>query len=75
MTTKKVPKKPDEFRVWVKYQLELRGSSFAIIGRRLRISRQAVQKSVLNPPDRIADELSRDLGLSKKRLWPNRFAA
>lgn len=75
MTTKRIPKKPDEFRVWIKYQLELRGSSFAHIGRTLGISRQAVRKSILKPSNRLMKAISAELGIRSEKLWPGRHAA
>jgi lambda repressor-like predicted transcriptional regulator len=75
MTTIRPPKKPEEFRVWIQYQLKLKGSSFAKIGREVGVSRQAVRKSVLSPSIRIADAICADLGVSRKRLWPQRYAA
>jgi lambda repressor-like predicted transcriptional regulator len=75
MTTTRPPKKPEELRIWIQYRLKLQGSSFAAIGRRLGISRQAVRKCVLSPPPRIADAICSDLGVSRKRLWPWRYAA
>jgi len=75
MTTKRPPKKPEEFRIWIQYQLRLKKSSYAQIARRLGITRQAVRKCVLSPPPRIAEAISSDLGISSRRLWPNRYAA
>jgi lambda repressor-like predicted transcriptional regulator len=75
MTTTRPPKKPEEFSLWIQYQLRLKKSSFARIARRIGITRQAVRKCVLSPPPRIADEISADLGISRKRLWPHRYAA
>lgn len=75
MTTTRKPKKPEEFKHWVQYQLKLNRSSFAHIARSLGVSRQAVTQSVYSPSERVADKIAAELKTSKKRLWPERFAA
>lgn len=75
MTTKRIPKKPEEKKIWIQYQLKLNRSSFAHVARRLGISRQAVRKSVESPSERIADAISADIGIPKRRLWPERYTA
>jgi Ner family transcriptional regulator len=72
MTTKRVPKKPDDRRVWVKHQLELAGASFADIGRELKVSRQAVRKV---SSERIARAIARKIGLPPEQIWPERYRA
>jgi len=75
MTTTRPPKNPEEFSLWIQYQLRLKKSSYAQIARRLGITRQAVRKCVLSPPPRIAEAISAELGTTSKRLWPHRYAA
>ncbi|TSK08581.1 MAG: hypothetical protein FPO08_04555 [Geobacter sp.] len=71
MTTKRVPKKPDERRVWIKGQLELAGLSFATIARELGVSRQAVRK----PSRRMEKAIAEKIGLPPERIWPERYGA
>lgn len=75
MTTKAGTKKTDERRLWFKHQLELRGTSFAAIARRLGVSRQAVRKSILNPSPRVAEAVAAELGIECATLWPDRYPA
>lgn len=75
MTTEQIPKKPEEFKHWVEYQLKLNRASFASVARLVGVSRQAIRKSVATPSERVADALASTIGIPKKRLWPKRFAA
>lgn len=75
MTTKRVPKKPEELRVWIKGMLELRGSSFADIARELSVSRQAVRKAVNRPSRRMEKAIADKIGFPPEKIWPNRYAA
>jgi len=75
MPTGQIPKKPDEFKYWIEYQLKLNRSSFANVARRLGITRQAVSQKVNSPSERIAEAIAADLKIPKKRLWPERFNA
>lgn len=75
MTTKHVPKKPEEKRAWLQYQLKLRGSSFAKVARRAGVTRKAVSKAAHNPSERLANAFSAELELPAAVLWPERYAA
>jgi len=69
MTTKRVPKKPEERRVWIKRQLEDVGSSFADIGRELGVSRQAVR---IGRSKRIRLAIASKLGVLPDKIWSSR---
>lgn len=75
MTTKRTSKKTDARQAWFQYQLRLNGSSYSAIAARLKISRQAVRQSILNPPPRVADAVAADLGKDRSELWPKRYSA
>lgn len=75
MTTKRVPKKPEERRVWIKGQLELVGSSFAAIAREQRVSRQAVRKVPYSPSRRLEKAIADKLGVAPETIWPERYRA
>jgi len=75
MTTKRVPKKPNERRVWIKGQLEIRGLSFATIAREIGVSRQAVRKALDKPSRRMEQAIAGKIGISPEKLWPERYAA
>ena len=75
MTTKEIPKKSDEFKYWVGYQLKLNRSSYAKVARKLGISRQAVADRINNPSERVAVAIAAELKAKKEQLWPERYAA
>lgn len=75
MTTTNIPKKPEERRVWIKGQLELRKSSFADIARELKVSRQAVRKAMLKSYPKMEKAIAKKLGLKPEDIWPERYAA
>ncbi len=73
MTTKRPPKKAAERRAWIKYQLELRGESFATIARELGVTRQAVRRALDMPRPRMERAIAEKLGLKPWELWPERY--
>lgn len=75
MTTRTVPKKPEEVRAWFGYQLKRHGSSFADVGRRLGVSRTAIRNGVVSPSPRVAEAIAAILKKKPSQLWPERYAA
>lgn len=75
MTTNQIPKKPEERRVWMMYQLKLRRKNMNDIARELGVSRQSVRQALFMPSDRIAEAWSRNLGIPREYLWPEKYAA
>jgi lambda repressor-like predicted transcriptional regulator len=69
MTTKRVPKKAEALRVWIKRELEDAGSSYAAIGRELGVSRQAVR---IARSSRIREAIAGKIGLPIERIWSGR---
>jgi Ner family transcriptional regulator len=72
MTRHRIPKKPDERRVWIKGMLELRGSSFASIARELSVSRQAVRIALDSSYPKMERAIAAKLGLAVEDIWPER---
>lgn len=75
MSRIKVPKKPDERREWIKYQLRVVGSSLSGISAELKVSRQAVSSALTMPYPKMEKAIARKLGVPPEKLWPERYAA
>lgn len=75
MARQKVPSDPAERKAWIKYQLEINGSSFAKIAREENRSRVTVRRGldVRFPKwDRI---IAAKIGYTIEEIWPERYAA
>lgn len=75
MNTKKVPKNPDQRRVWVRWMLELNGSSFAAIGRELKppVTRGAVRHCQWRKSPRMEEAVAGKIGFKPEQIWPERY--
>ena len=60
-------------RAWVIYQLSIRGSSLAAVGRRAGTCRQVVYQAFLKPYPRMEKFIADALGLQPQDLWPDRY--
>ena len=74
-TTLDVPKNPAERRVWVCYQLRLRGDSLRAIARRIGVCQQAPSNALMNPSKDIEQAIAEAIGLTPEQLFPERFDA
>lgn len=75
MARQKAPTNPAERKAWIKYQLEINGSSFSAIAREAGRSPVTVRKSLdIKFPkwDRI---IADKIGLPISDIWPERYAA
>jgi Ner family transcriptional regulator len=75
MARKKVPTDPAVRRAWIKYQLEIHGSSISALARAGGASKQTVGKALdLKYPkwDRV---IAAKIGLTPAEIWPERYAA
>lgn len=68
------PKKTDQRREWIKYQLRCNRSSFSAIAKGLGISRAAVSQHILNPSLDLANAVAAALNKPKSELWPARYS-
>lgn len=74
MATLKIPTKPAERRVWILYQLTLKGESFASLARGLGCSTTAVwQVADGKRSDRIGAAIAAAIGVAQARLFPEHF--
>lgn len=72
--TLEIPKNPVQRRIFIKSQLEMRGLSFAAIGRREGVSRVTVsQVAAGGPSARLQDALAQAIGVPVAALFPERF--
>jgi Ner family transcriptional regulator len=69
------PKKADERRAWIKYQLEVRGYSFASIARELGVHRNAVQSATRCSYPKMEAAIAGKLGLTPEAIWPERYSS
>lgn len=73
MNTKKVPKNPEIRRVWVRWMLELNGTSFADIGRELGVTRGAVRHCQWRKSPRMEQAVAKKIGFEPEQIWPERY--
>jgi Ner family transcriptional regulator len=73
MKTKNIPKKADERRAWIKYQLELIGYSFAGLAREHGLSRTCVLSALYRPYPKMERIIAKKLGVRPPDLWPERY--
>ncbi len=71
----KVPTNPSERKAWLKYQLELHGSSFADIAREGNASRQTVRKVLDIRYPKWERLIASKIGMAPADIWPERYAA
>lgn len=68
-----IPHEPEPRRAWIKYQLELRGYTYADIARELDCTRQSVQKAMSQGNQRIQRFVAEKLDLQPEQIWPERY--
>jgi len=68
-----MPKKQREKKIWIKAMLELSNSSFADIARELKISRQAVQNTMIHASRRVELAIANKIGSKPEKIWPERY--
>ncbi|MBT0665716.1 helix-turn-helix domain-containing protein [Geobacter pelophilus] len=75
MSRHTIPKKPEQRREWIKYQLRLNGSSFSAIAKERGVSRQAVQLVNYCPSPKWEGIIAQKIGTTPEQIWPERYAA
>lgn len=68
-----IPETPELRREWIKFQLNIRGLSFAKLAREHGASRQAVSMALVRSKPRWERVIAEALGLSPELLWPERY--
>jgi len=69
-----VPKIPAERRVWIGYQLKLRGTNFRALGREIGVSHQSVSAAAFGKPMfDVEAAIARVLGIKHRDLFPEHF--
>lgn len=71
----RVPSDPAQRREWIKYQLRIRGQSFASLARENAASRQAVAMALTRQAPRWEHVIASALGKSPLAIWPERYDA
>lgn len=67
------PQRPADLRLWIKYQLGLRGITLTDIATALGVHRNAVSKALRSSYPRVEREIARRLELLPEQLWPDRY--
>ena len=67
------PAEPQALRAWVMFQLRLRGLSFAEVGRRHGVSRQAVRLAFAQKYPRMERAIAEAIEVRPEELWPDRW--
>jgi len=75
MAQVKVPKDPRERNAWIKYQLELNGSSFAKISREYGVSRTVVRRALAIKYPKWERVIAAEIKVPAEVVWPERYAA
>ena len=70
-----IPQKPAHRRAWVKFQLSLKGLSFAALAEQIDVSPQAIKDALLKPSARIEEEIASAIKVPVEKLFPERFDA
>ena len=68
-----VPSDPRQRSLWVQFELKQRGSSFAAIARKEKVSRRAVALAMSSPSERMEQAIAVELGITVEQLFPERY--
>jgi Ner family transcriptional regulator len=60
-------------RAWIKYQLELRGTTLGKLAASKGLSRTTVNKALAVPYPKMERVIALALGLTPQQLWPERY--
>jgi len=74
MSTNQAPENADKRRAWIKYQLDIAGSSFADIARELGVTRGAVRKATWMSYPKMERAIAAKIGRRPEEIWPERYA-
>ena len=72
---KRILKNPDKRREWIRYQLAMRGESYAALGRRTGITAHCIYLALAKPYPKVEAMLAEEMGLEPKDLFPERYTA
>ena len=75
MTLEQIVSNPDTRREWIKFQLKLRGSSFAKIGRKYGLTRHAPKRALYISYPKMERAIAAEIGMTPAQIWPERYAA
>lgn len=77
MTSKRIPKNPEQRRAWILYQLKLRKSSLSALAREQDppVSRQAPWMVFVYPSPKWEGIIAAKLERQPAEIWPERYAA
>lgn len=74
MTLETIVSDPDTRREWIKFQLRLRGTSYAKIGAELGVSRHAPKLALYSSYPRMERAIAAALDMAPEQIWPERYA-
>ena len=72
---KRILKNPDKRREWIRYQLAIRGETYAALGRRTGITKHCIYLALAKPYPKVEAMLAEEMGLEPKDLFPERYTA
>jgi len=75
MSSKRIPKKPEQRRAWIIYQFKLRGSSFSKLARENGVTRQAPWMVFVYPSPKWEEIIAKKIERTPAEIWPERYAA
>lgn len=73
MTLESIVSDPDTRREWIKFQLKLRGTSYAKIGEQLGVSRHAPKLALYSSYPRMEKAIAAALDMTPEQIWPERY--
>lgn len=75
MAREKVPTQPEERNAWIVYQLRLKKTSFAKIGREFGVTSQTIRRSLYIKYPKWDRHIAQVIGYSPEEIYPERYAA
>lgn len=73
MTLEQIVSDPDTRREWIKFQLKLRGTSYAKIGEQLGVSRHAPKRALYVSYPKMERAIAAALEMTPEQIWPERY--
>lgn len=73
MARHKVPTNPIERRAWIKYMLELNGTSMSKIAREGGVTKQVVRRALEIKYPKWDKAIADKIGFTPAEIWPERY--
>lgn len=68
-----VPAESEKKRIWIKYQLKIRGITLAAIARSYAVSRQVISRTLYMNQPRWELVIANHINMRPEQIWPERY--